>query len=104
MSYVRVGDKWFSCNDESVTPVAAHVVLKESAYQLFYQRQVPRDVPAKPAGATPRASTPRAATPKAAALVRCVMGGWCGCSLPRVVEEPWEHGDLGVALSIPETK
>jgi hypothetical protein len=71
VSFVRVGDKWFSCNDESVVPVAAHAVLKDSAYLLFYQRQVPRDIPCGPRSSPP---TPAKAAAAAAAATRCEGG------------------------------
>eukprot|EP00887_Chlorella_sp_A99_P007803 scaffold20.g7803.t1 len=51
IAYVKVGGSWWCCNDSSVTKVALTHVLNASAYLLFYQRDVLRDIPTHPCGA-----------------------------------------------------
>ncbi len=48
-AYVRgLDNNWYHANDESVTPVSIHKILKESAYILLYQRMsLPKTVPVK---------------------------------------------------------
>lgn len=36
-SFVRSGDRWYKCNDATVTEVGVDVVLKQKAYMLIYE-------------------------------------------------------------------
>ncbi|GAB4819385.1 hypothetical protein N2152v2_006431 [Parachlorella kessleri] len=61
-SLVRQGEKWFRCNDHSVTQVTAHSVLQDTAdaYLLFYQRQTPREILATHPTSPPTPTKPAA--------------------------------------------
>lgn len=43
--YVKIGGRWYKCDDASVTPALEDTVLTQTAYMLFYQREAPRDPP-----------------------------------------------------------
>ncbi len=37
-AYTKRGDRWYECDDATVTPVQPHQIKTDSAYALFYRR------------------------------------------------------------------
>ena len=46
--YVRVGDRWFKCDDAHISEVDEEAALGQTAYMLFYSRVAWRTAPAVP--------------------------------------------------------